>query len=62
MRERRLMISGLVAAVALLAWQGPKLAAPGTPSTHVSLAFDLKQAEITLTIATGAAALLRAAQ
>lgn len=62
MRERRMAVAGLVALVMLLAWRGPALSLPSAPTGHVSLAFDLKQAEFTVTIATGAAALLAAAR
>ena len=61
MRERRMAVAGLVALVMLLAWRGPDLAMPAIPDGHISMAFDLKQAEFTLEIATGTAALLAAA-
>lgn len=64
MRERRLAIAGLVAAVMLLTWGGPQLSLGlDTDSpTRVSVALDLKQAKATLTIVTGAAALLAEAR
>lgn len=64
MRERRLIISGLVALLMLAAWHGPELAFdhPGHETARLSLAVDLRQAEITLTVVSGAAALLQAAR
>lgn len=64
MRERRLAIAGLVAAVMLLTWGRPQLSLGlDTDSpTRVSVALDLKQAKATLTIVTGAAALLAEAR
>lgn len=62
MRERRMAVAVIVALVMLLAWRGPDLSLPGPPTGHVSLALNLRQAEVTVTIATGAAALLTGAR
>lgn len=63
MRERRLVVTAVVALVMLLAWRGPDLLpAPSAEPRHVSLAIDLRQAEVTFTVVSGAAALLKAAR